>query len=79
MPFFEAWPAFHIMEKLLTISPAAINRTLKKDRLRHGSVWVRFFVRQFESLPFPSKPCYPDRHQAASFGGCEALLQEEEA
>jgi hypothetical protein len=36
MPFFEPWPAFHITpevrEKLLTISPATIDRRLKGDR-----------------------------------------------
>jgi hypothetical protein len=36
LAFFEAWPAFHITpgirEKLLTISPATIDRALKGDR-----------------------------------------------
>jgi hypothetical protein len=36
MPFIAAWPAFGItpavMEKLLTFSPAAIDRALKKDK-----------------------------------------------
>jgi hypothetical protein len=36
MPFIADWPAFGITpavrEKLLTISPAAIDRALKKDR-----------------------------------------------
>jgi hypothetical protein len=36
MAFLEAWPAFHITpeirEKLLTISPATIDRALKEDR-----------------------------------------------
>jgi hypothetical protein len=36
MPFFQAWPDFHITgdirEKLLKISPAAIDRALKEDR-----------------------------------------------
>jgi hypothetical protein len=36
MPFFEDWPPFHITadirDKLLTISPATIDRALKEDR-----------------------------------------------